>query len=298
MHPDQQHDFAIEYRLKELNPALHRSFTNAVFFLQHTLQHYRLFFPEFTDHSILHSLNVLRFCNELTGPQITRLNADELYILLMACYLHDTGMGISLKDYEQFSREIDFGNYFETHSRENTAAVIRDFHHEFSGLLIRKYADFFEIPSEAHLQAIVQTARGHRRTDLNDEKEYPVYMTVPGGSTVCLPYLSALIRLADEIDVCADRNPFLLYGLEKVKDPVQIVERKKAEAVKALRITEKAFTLLADGSDGQILEALRRMTEKMQRTLDESRRAIAYRTPFVISQEQVLLEILPDPAAG
>ena len=32
-----EHDFAMERRLRELNPALHRRFTDAVFSLQHIL---------------------------------------------------------------------------------------------------------------------------------------------------------------------------------------------------------------------------------------------------------------------
>ena len=68
------------------------------------------------------------------------MNADEIYTLLTACYFHDVGMGISEKDYREFSPKIDFGQYFDTHSREDIPRIIRDFHNEYSGLFIRKYA--------------------------------------------------------------------------------------------------------------------------------------------------------------
>ena len=190
---ENNHDFAMERRLRDLDPQLHRRFTDTVFGLQYILSNYKLLFPRFTDHTELHSLSVIDFCNRLIGAQIERMNADEIYVLLMGCYFHDTGMGITMKDYEAFSREIDFGNYFDTHDRDNLPATIRDFHNEFSGLFIRKYAELFEIPSEAHLWAIIQISRGHRKTDLMDEAEYPIALKMPDGNAVCLPYLSALI---------------------------------------------------------------------------------------------------------
>ncbi|WP_205948352.1 HD domain-containing protein, partial [Pyramidobacter sp. C12-8] len=52
-------------------------------------------FPDFTDHTILHSMDVLEYCNMLIGEkQIERLSAAECYVLIMSCYLHDIGMGI------------------------------------------------------------------------------------------------------------------------------------------------------------------------------------------------------------
>lgn len=83
------------------------------------------------------------------------MNADEIYVLLMGCYLHDIGMGISQKDYEEFRTQIDFGTYFEHNSQDDVSKIIRDFHHEFSGAYIRKYAGFLEIPSQEHLFAVV-----------------------------------------------------------------------------------------------------------------------------------------------
>ena len=283
------HDFAMERRLKLLDPELHRRFTDGVFALQYNLSNYKLIFPEYSDHTNLHSMTVIDFCNQLIGDQIERLNANELYTLLMGCYFHDTGMGITMKDFEAFSREIHFGNYFDTHSRDNLPAVIRDFHNEFSGLFIRKYAPLFEIPSQAHLRAIIQISRGHRKTDLLDEAEYPLALAMPDGTAVCLPYLSALIRLADEIDVAATRNPILLYDIETLTDEIEIEINKEIKAVTALEVSKEAFTLLVDASDETVLKGVRRVADKMQRTLDYCRSAVMERTPYVITQEQVIV---------
>ena len=129
-------------------------------------------FPNFTDHTILHSMDVLEYCNELIGEkQIERLSAAECDVLIMSCYLHDVGMGINQKNYELFSEQIDFGDYFETHDREDAGRIIRAFHNEYSGLMIRKYADLFDIPCEEMVFAFVQVSRGHRKTDRDGESE-------------------------------------------------------------------------------------------------------------------------------
>ena len=252
-----EHDFAMEFRLRELDPALHRRFTDAVFSLQHILSNYKLLFPEYTDHTELHSLTVIDFCNRLIGDQLRLMNADEIYVLLMGCYFHDTGMGISEKDYQQFSAKIDFGTYFETHSRDNIPAIIRNFHNEYSGHFIRKYAEFFEIPSEAHLWAVIEVSRGHRKTSLMDETEYPLAMRTPDGESVCLPYLSALIRLADEIDVTAARNSALLYDIGALTDRTQINYHRMHKAVRDLIVSRDAFTLTVETEDEEIMESIR-----------------------------------------
>ena len=295
---DLKHDFAMEKRLKELDFDLHKRFTDAVFALQFNLSNYKLIFPDFTDHTMLHSLTVIDFCNQLIGDRIEELSKDDIYVLLMSCYFHDTGMGISKKDFYLFSENIEFGNYFETHSRDDYPGTIRDFHHEFSGQFIRKYSELFEIPSEDHLFAITQVARGHRRTDLFDEKEYPAAFRVPDGNTVCLPYLTALLRLADEIDVAASRNPKLLYDLMSMTNECDNFYYKLLSVVRSMDITSEAFVLNLDSSAftetahitvSELKSGMYRMVDKMQETLDYCRNVVGTRTPFVITQEKVLI---------
>ncbi len=286
---DDANSFALEFRLHALDRDLHTRFTDCVFTLQRVLSNYKLLFPEFTDHSELHSLTVIEFCNTLIGGQLDRLNKDEIYVLLCGCYFHDTGMGISKKDFEAFSRKIDFGDYFEKHPNATASEQIRDFHNEYSGLFIRKYAELFEFPSKAHLEAVIQISRGHRKTDLRDESIYPLELQTPDGGTICLPYLAALIRLADEIDVTANRSSKLLYDLEAITDARQLFEHKRHRAVRDLIISKDSFTLMIDDSDPVICEMIKRMAKKMQQTLDTCRSAVNGRTPFEITQSRIVL---------
>lgn len=287
-----KYDFLLERRLKEIDPGLHQRFSDTVFALQQILSNYKLIFPDFTDHTELHSLNVIEFCNNLIGEQIDKLNADEMYVLLLGCYFHDTGMGISHADFDEFSKQINFGNYFDTHSRDNYPEIVRNFHQEFSGLFLRKYAKFFEFPSEEHLFAIIQISRGHRKTDLNDEKEYPLNLKVPSGNTICLPYLAALVRLADEIDVTASRNSKAIYDLNKIVKEIDLIEFMKHEAVHSLDITDKAFIMGIKSDDSKIIEDLNILAGKMKKTLDYCRGVVNNRTSFTITQEDVIIKNL------
>ena len=281
------YDYLLERRLKELSPELHARFSDTVFALQQILSNYQLIFPLFTDHTELHSLNIIEFCNKLIGDQINKLNADEIYCILMGCYFHDTGMGISKRDFEEFSKKIDFGDYFLTHDKDNYPEIVRNFHNEYSGLFIKKYAKFFEFPSEEHLFAVIQISRGHRKTNLFDTKEYPVALKVPNGNTICLPYLSALVRLADEIDVTASRNSEAIYDLSKIVVESHLIEFMKHEAVRGLEIKEKEFIMYVSTKDEKILKSLYILADKMKKTLDECRSVVNNQTPFVISQEAI-----------
>lgn len=286
------YDFALEKRLRELDKGLHTRFTDTVLAIQHILSNYQLIFPLFTDHTELHSLNIIDFCNSLIGEQINRLNADEIYCILLGCYFHDTGMGITYKDYEEFSKQIDFGRYFETHDEDDYAETIRNFHNEYSALFIKKYAKFFDFPSEQHMFAIMQISRGHRKTDLLNEKEYPRDLKLENGNTVCLSYLAALVRLADEIDVTAARNSHAIYDISKIEVQIDLIEFMKHDAVKDLEIRDDEFVMKVQTDDEDIYKKIGILASKMQKTLDECRGVVNNHTDFLIKQERVVVELI------
>ncbi len=285
-------DFLLERTLEKKSPELHRRFQDTVFASSRLLSRYKLLFPEFTDHTELHSMTVIDFCNRIIGlDKIGMLNEDEIYILLTACYLHDIGMGVSEKEYESFKDEKAEKEYFSKHPNGSKADFIRDNHNEFSGAYIEKNAEFFGFPSSGHTFAIKQVARGHRRTDLYDEKEYPVDYNLDNGNTVCLPYLSAIIRLADEIDFVAARNPVLLYDVEDLTKEIEIFYGLMTQAMTSLKMTDRAFIFTARTSDEKIRNGLIDVVKKMQNTLDYCRNVINTRTKFTITQEKVDLDI-------
>lgn len=283
-------NYLCEQKLKREDPWLHKLFGNSVFCVQRMLVKYQNIFPTYTDHTALHSLEVIDFCNHLIGRNIVQMNADEIYVLLMGAYLHDSGMGITMSDYENFREKIDFGNYFATHSQENIPDIIRDFHQEFSGEYIKKYADFFEIPSQEHLFAIVQVSRGHRKTDLWDEREYPEEFCVPNGNKIHLPYLAALIRLADELDIAADRNLQFMYDIEKIDNEYSRMEFRKHQAIRQVSINEDSLIMIVDRSDENVYQGVLKLKEKLDQTFQECKKVVEERTPYRITQKEILIQ--------
>ena len=94
-------DYLLETKLREENEGLHRRTKDSALVLQKMLESFIPRFPNYTDHTILHSMDVLEFSNMLLGEkQIERLSTAECYVLIMSCYLHDIGMGINQKNYE------------------------------------------------------------------------------------------------------------------------------------------------------------------------------------------------------
>ncbi|MCR5775366.1 MAG: hypothetical protein K6G42_09810 [Lachnospiraceae bacterium] len=173
-------NYLIETRLMEEDEALHKRVDDCKVVLRHLLDSFQTWFPHFTDHSIMHSTGVLEFCNLILRQQVYSLSLIECYVLAMSCYLHDVGMGVTRENFESFTKEIDLDSYLRRFPDADETRIIRDFHHEFSGKFINKYADLFDIPDEDVRFAIVQVSRGHRKTDLYDEKEYPDMNTSHG----------------------------------------------------------------------------------------------------------------------
>jgi len=284
-------DFLLEKKLEKESPELARIFKNNVLCCQNMLIKYRSVFPGFTDHSALHSLEVIAFANSLIGDNIGRLNVDEIFVLLMAAYLHDAGMGINENDYEEFCPKIPgMEVYRQKNPGADMAETIRTFHNEFSGLYIRKYAGLFDFPSDAHLEAVVQVSRGHRKTNLYDINEYPVDLKTPQGAALCLPYLAALIRLADELDIAADRNLLFMYDSAVFANELSRMEFMKHKAVRRLTIEKDRFLMEVDASDPAIREALAELGEKVNETLNYCSNVVERRTDFRILQNRVDIE--------
>ena len=284
-------DYLLENKLRLENKGLHRRTKDSAVVLQKMLESFLPRFPDFTDHTILHSMDVLEYSNMLLGEeQIERLSPAECYVLIMSSYLHDIGMGINQKNYEELSAKIDFGDYFETHSREDAETIIRDFHNEYSGLFIRKYAELFDIPCEEMVFAIVQVSRGHRKTDLFDESEYHDLMTPDG--IIRTAFLAAIIRLADEIDVGADRNSELLFDFSKARDQDGTEAFGTHESIRRVEVEEDALVLYTKPIAPEYRELIRKLAEKIQETLDYCREVASSRSDFCITQKIVnIIEI-------
>ncbi len=286
-----EYNYLLEQKLRSEAPELHRVFSSNILVCQNMLLKYRETFPEFTDHTALHSLEVIAFCNNLIGEQIDKLNTDEIFVLLMAAYLHDVGMGIDKAGFDALRAGLpQVQAYLDKNPDAEMGRVIRTFHNDFSGAFITRYQMLFDFPSEKHLFAVIQVSRGHRKTDLYDEAEYPAAMKLDNGNVLRLPYLAALIRLADELDIAADRNLQFIYDISRIHGKKDIEEFKKHMAIKEVRFEENHFLVLVDDSEPQIYEALIELFDKLKETLDYCVDVTAKRTDFTINQTDIIVK--------
>ena len=126
--------------------------------------------------------------------------------------------------------------------------------------------------------------------DLENENEYPSLVQLDNGNTIALPYLSTLVRLADEIDVTAARNSHAIYDLSKITKEVDIIEFMKHEAIKDMKITDDEFILYVSTDDENLFSQLEVIASKMQKTLDYCRRVVDARTEYQIRQARIRIE--------
>ena len=88
--------------------------------------------------------------------------------------------------------------------------------------------------------AIAQVCSGHRKADLWNPAAYPMPCPVGKGRTVCLPYLAALLRLADELDIAFDRNFSFLYDPEHIDVYKRQSTRRSKNSASATASTPKS----------------------------------------------------------
>ena len=286
-------EHGIERRLARLSPELHSRYRDCVVISQRMLTRYENYFPDFTDHTLLHTLDVLDLCNRLIGEQLDGLPAEDLYVLLMGALFHDVGMGVSPADLEEFRGVLGFPEPADDSAR---AWAVRDHHQELSGLFLKKYGHILDFPSDAYLHAVIQVCRGHRRTDLLDEAAYPPRFEVEPGKAVCLPYLAALLCLADELDIAAGRNISFLYDVERKPSPRDRREFRKHMAIRRVDLDPERAVVRARTEDPEIRAGVRKLCAKLLDKLLLCRRVAAERSPFVITQAGVALEL--EPAVG
>ena len=286
-------EHGIERRLSRLSPELHGRYRDCVVISQRMLTRYENYFPDFTDHTVLHTLDILELCNELIGDQLEKLSAEDLYVLMMGALFHDVGMGVSLADLEEFRQVLGFPEPEDDTAR---AWAVRDHHQELSGLFLKKYGPILDLPNESYLHAVIQVCRGHRKTDLLDEAGYPPQFEVEPGKAVYLPYLAALLCLADELDIAAGRNISFLYNVERMPSPRDRREFRKHMAIHRVDLEPERVVVHARTEDPEIRAGVRELCAKLLDKLLLCRRVAAERSPFVITQAGVVLDL--EPALG
>ena len=148
-----------------------------------------------------------------------------------------------------------------------------------------------DLPNEAYARAVIQVCRGHRKTDLLDETGYPRQFEVEPGRAVRLPYLAALLCLADELDIAAERNVSFLYDVENMPSARDRLEFHKHMAIRRVELEPDRVVVHAWAEDPEIRTGVEEVAAKLLDKLLLCRRVAAERSSFVITQADVVLRM-------
>lgn len=148
-------------------------------------------FPDFTPHDFeRHSLNVEKILNWMVPDEVkSSMDPYELFFLIISAWLHDWGM---------------------VASKNENADEVRQNHHERTEQNFQKlYKEVLLSQQEANIAGRI--CRGHRTDDLQSDL-YANSFIGSSNNLVHVSFLAALLRLADECDVTANRTPEIIYS--------------------------------------------------------------------------------------
>lgn len=261
-------EFGCEKRLARQNVNLSERYKNAVFSMRYILENYNKNFPEYTDHSLLHVMDVIDIVNQLAAEHLSKLSDKELYILLMGVLVHDVGMGIPSSHYEQYAK-VAVNMPKNIQEDEEYGEMVRKHHHRLSAGFVKNKWKLLDIPDEEYAGLISLLALGHRGPEIHNREWYPEVYVMKDGSKVSLCYLAALLRLADEMDVSQERVPELLYKNKKQKNEISRMEFQKHKGIYQVSY-EQQYIILAVGReavrDKELMKSIDKLIDKLKNT--------------------------------
>jgi hypothetical protein len=242
--------------------------------------------PEFTLHDPAHSNKIIEIMDKIIPEVVIQnFNSIELSLLILSAYLHDIGMTCDRIEKEHiiendqefdilFKSNIDkYQKYEQYKSEQNHRAatfiqdqifteflrrnhVKRSAKYILENLTEGKYElTYNDIPFYKLLIKICN-AHGEPVKNLYDNNMFPKE-TLIGNHIINVQYLSLILRLADILDLDAERTPKVIYEFVNPENPISILEWKKHRAVIGSSINEKKILFEAECSSPEVERALK-----------------------------------------
>jgi len=242
--------------------------------------------PEYTLHDPNHGAKVAENMGKIMPEAVLRnLNSIEITLLLLSAYVHDIGMTCSKEEKERiiknsedfktlFRSDIDKLRKFEYYKSSNdhrSATFIED--QVFTEYLrqnhVRRSAQFIrEKLSAGNLELSIDNipfwgllisicdAHGELVSSLQNLEIWPRH-TLVGEAIINVQYLGLVLRLADILDLDAERTPKMIYEFVNPKDPISIIEWKKHRSIIGHSINSKTILFEARCSSPEVERALK-----------------------------------------
>jgi len=180
-------------------------------------------FPNYTNHDIHHSINIINFMYELIKKNIDDFNALELALMIYSAMYHDIGMALDDNEIEKIKSneskylyKKDFASIKNSNNDDENLAlqeIIRVSHGKIANdLITTKYKDNFNFLNSSinFAKELGQICEAHTRDKdyLNNIKQKDTKGTYDFNAR----FISVLLRVADILDIDANRTPLELYN--------------------------------------------------------------------------------------
>ena len=102
--------------------------------VQRMLEKYKKIYPNISDYSIMHFIDIAEFCDLIMDRQkLEDLNGDECYCLLMAALFAHTGFGLNQEIMNKYINKLGIQNQTQSLS---FLQIMNKYHVLFSACLI------------------------------------------------------------------------------------------------------------------------------------------------------------------
>jgi len=206
----------LERALEGENQYLYNKLQETKKVVQNLINEFSANFTLYTHHNKIHTFKLTEILGKKVLDQsiLNELNEKELYVLSAASYLHDIGICISNSEIEKIYKE-----YLENtpdFKRLDVYEYIRDQHSYLTFNYILENWELLKLESELK-EAIALIAGESLEINVFEYENFE-YAPDGGREKVCIPYLYALLRIADMSDIENINANYLLRTYEDMEE--------------------------------------------------------------------------------
>ena len=214
--------------------------------VQRMLEKYKKIYPNISDYSIMHFIDIAEFCDLIMDRQkLEDLNGDECYCLLMAALFAHTGFGLNQ---EIMNRYVDKLGIQKQAEELTFFQVMSKYHVLFSACLLEEYGDIFEFPSDLHKYAIIRMLHF-----IGENGTAPVQLeealVLNNQNVISLRELAAVLAVGNQLAELKNANIDLSYDKFDKYNSEEIVGFVERNVVRSIAVKDGKLVIEAGGSD-------------------------------------------------